>query len=256
MKPKPRHLGPEYGSQWQDRGMAAAYHHRPPYPALVFDVLKRVAQPGPVLEIGAGTGDATIELAWRFERVDAVEPSAAMLAVAQRRMGRNIRWIHASFEEAELQPLYGLVVAAESLQWTDWQVSLPKIEELLTPGGVLALLSREEAPPPWQAELAGLLRRYSTNQDYAPYELVEELVQRKLFRALETFSSLREKRLLPLDAYIESFHSRNGFSRQRMTPEDARSFDAALRELLQPHLKEGLVPLTTWAQLTWGRPMP
>ena len=115
MEPKPGHLGAQYGAQWQDRAMAVAYQHRQPYPPLIFKILKREAQPGPVLEIGAGTGDATLELAWQFDRVDAVEPSAEMLRIAARRTGRNIRWIHASFEEADLEGPYGLAVAAESI---------------------------------------------------------------------------------------------------------------------------------------------
>jgi trans-aconitate methyltransferase len=256
MKPMPKHLGPAYGSQWQDRSMAAAYHHRPPYPALVFDVLKRLAKPGPVLEIGAGTGDATMELAWRFPRVDAVEPSAEMLRMAQRRTGLNIHWIHAGFEDAELSPPYGLAVAAESLHWTNWEVSLPKIDEALTPGAFLALLDRSFAVPPWRAELGEVLGRFSTNQDYEPYDLVEELRSRRLFRVKGAMSTLREKRPMSVDDYIESFHSRNGLSRERMPQDDADAFDDAVRELVGPHLRDGCVPLQCYTQLTWGLTMP
>ncbi|MCA8914860.1 MAG: class I SAM-dependent methyltransferase [Planctomycetes bacterium] len=256
MKPKPRHLGPEYGSQWQDRSMAAAYQHRPPYPALVFEVLKRIAKPGPVLEIGAGSGDATLELAWRFDRIDAIEPSAAMLAMAARRTGRNIRWIQSSFEDAELSPPYGLAVAAESLHWTNWSVSLPKIADALAPGAVLALIERITVETPWTAELANALERYSTNKLYEPYDLVEELRARRLFRVTGGTSTLRERRAVTIEDYIEGLHSRNGLSRDRMPAADADAFDAAIRATVQPHLKDELVPLATYAQLTWGIPMP
>ncbi|MCA8912787.1 MAG: class I SAM-dependent methyltransferase [Planctomycetes bacterium] len=252
----PKHLGPAYGSQWQDRSMAAAYHHRSAYPTLVFDVLKRLAKPGPVLEIGAGTGDATLELAWRFERVDAVEPSGEMLRVAQRRTGRNIRWIHASFEEAQLSRPYGLAVAAESLHWTDWETSLPKIDDAVVPGAYLALLDRSYATPPWSRELGQALYRYSTNQDFEPYDLVEELRERRLYRVIGAMSSLPVQVLMPVEDYIESFHSRNGLSRERMPEEHAAAFDQAVRGMVQPHLRDGFVPLKAYTQLTWGRPMP
>lgn len=236
--------------------MAAAYQHRQPYPALVFAKLKELAQPGPVLEIGAGTGDATLELAWRFDRVDAVEPSAEMLRVAARRTGRNIRWIQSTFEEAELEPPYGLAVAAESIHWTDWQTTFPRIAEVLAPDALLALLYRVETPPPWASGLGALIGQYSTNREFAQIDIVEELRERRLFRVKGSLSTLREARLQPVDDYIESFHSRNGLSRTRMASDDATAFDNGVRELVKPHLKDGLVPLTGFAQLTWGVPMP
>lgn len=236
--------------------MANAYQHRQPYPPLIFKILKREARPGPVLEIGAGTGDATLELAWQFDRVDAVEPSAEMLRIAARRTGRNIRWIHATFEDAELEGPYGLAVAAEAIHWTDWEVAFPKIADALDPRGVLALLERETAPTPWDSELKPLLRQYSTNKHFAPYDLIEELRARKLYRVIGAVSTLRERRLQEVDDYIESFHSRNGFSRERMSKDAAAAFDDAVRAILQPHLKDGLVPLTTFTRAWWGYPMP
>ncbi len=49
--PKPRHLEAEYGAQFKDRSVAAAYMNRPPYPAEVFDVLESlvVGEPRVVL---------------------------------------------------------------------------------------------------------------------------------------------------------------------------------------------------------------
>ena len=256
MEPKPAHLGPEFASQWQDRAMAVAYQHRPPYPALVFEVLKGLAKPGPVLEIGAGTGDVTLELAWRFDRVDAVEPSAEMLRVAARRTGRNIHWIHATFEQAQLSPPYGLAVAAESLHWTDWEICLPKIAAALEPGAVLSILERETADPPWQQALSQAVSQFSTNPNWRPCDVVAELRSRKLYRSIGSLSTLREKRLQTVEDYIESFHSRNGLSRGRMSVDSAAAFDAAVREMVQPHLKGGLVPLATFVRMDWGYPAP
>ncbi len=45
MVPKPDHLGPDYAAQFQDRSVVAAYHHRPPYPAAVFDRLLDLLPP-------------------------------------------------------------------------------------------------------------------------------------------------------------------------------------------------------------------
>src|ERR1700742_1269450 len=64
--------------------------HRPTYPAeLVDDLVALAGLDGsrPVLEVGAGTGKATVLFASRGIPVIAVEPSAEMAAVAARNAG-------------------------------------------------------------------------------------------------------------------------------------------------------------------------
>ena len=39
---------------------------------------------------------------------------------------------------------------------------------------------------------------------------------------------------MSVDRYVEMFHARNGFSRQRMDAQSAAEFDAAVRELVAP----------------------
>jgi hypothetical protein len=51
-------------------------------------------------------------------------------------------------------------------------------------------------------------------------------------------------------------HSRNGFSRERMTPDAAHAFDAAARELLVAHGVGEMVELRVGATVTWGYPAP
>ena len=61
---------------------------RPGYLPQVFDDLIRLSglpEGGDILEIGPGTGQATVPLAERGYRVTGVEPDAAMAAKAQRR---------------------------------------------------------------------------------------------------------------------------------------------------------------------------
>src|SRR5579859_4306534 len=98
-QPKPRHLGPAYAAQFADAAVAAAYPTRPPYPAEVFEVLEGLlaGETRAVLDVGCGTGDLARPLAARVERVDAVDVSAAMLAVARQLPGGTrpgLRWLH------------------------------------------------------------------------------------------------------------------------------------------------------------------
>jgi hypothetical protein len=73
------------------------------------------------------------------------------------------------------------VVAAEAFHWLDWHAVLPRIAESVVPGGHLILIERTLGEPlPWEPDLRGLIREYSTNQDYVPYDTVTELEARGL----------------------------------------------------------------------------
>src|SRR5262245_11507173 len=80
LQQKPAGLAPEYAAQFQDRSVADAYHHRPPYPDEVFAILTGLitCEPRAVLDAGCGTGDIARRLAPLVARVDAVDFSPAM----------------------------------------------------------------------------------------------------------------------------------------------------------------------------------
>src|SRR5690348_3598407 len=117
MLPKPDHLTNEFGVQFQDQSIADVYDKRPPYPAETLDILLRliVDQPAHVLELGCGTGDIARRLAPRVTQLDAVDPSAAMLAVGKTLSGgehTHLRWIQQTAEEFTAASPYALVIAA------------------------------------------------------------------------------------------------------------------------------------------------
>jgi SAM-dependent methyltransferase len=256
---KPTHLGPEYGAQFSDESIVAAYRFRPPYPAAVFEILERLLGAGSrvVLDAGCGSGDLALGLLGIAERVDAVDPSAAMLAAGRARPGGDdpsLRWIAGTMEDAPLDGPYALITTGESLHWMDWPVVMRRFRELLAPGSWLAIVNRIEQRTPWAAELQQLINQYSTNRDYQPYDLVRELTQRGLLHVvaseLTEFSSFTQS----IDDYIESIHSRNGFSRDRMTTEAAAAFDRAVRTLLQPFTNEDTVTLRVGGSVVSGLP--
>ena len=260
MMHKPSHLLAQYGEQFDDPSVAAAYGRRPPYPDEVFALLEGLLPPGEraVLELGCGSGDLTLGLASRVDRIDAVDPAAAMLHLARARAGAehaHIRWVASSAEAFEYSGPYGLVVAAESLHWMDWNVVLAKAQAALAPGSWLAIITaRSFGPHAWEDALLGLIREYSTNQAYRPYDLVDELTRRDLFREAGRQITGPIEFSQPVIDYIESFHSRNGFSRDRMTPARAAAFDAALEAVVTPFCPDGVVRAQLTATLVWGRP--
>lgn len=259
--PKPAHLAPRYAQQFEDREVAARYHTRPPYPAEVFHVLSALLpeQQRAVLELGCGTGELTLGLCPFVDHIDAIDPSAAMLEVARARPGANdprIAW-HESRAESFASPRrYALITAADSLHWMDWAELFPKLRAALTPDGVLALVAgRALDPPPWDRALRQLIGRHSTNRDYVAYDLLDELCARGLFQILGRRLTQPLHFAQTLDDYVDSFHTRNGFSRARMTERAALEFDGAVRRLVLEHQPSGTVEGTTTARIVWGRPL-
>ncbi|HVB64598.1 MAG TPA: class I SAM-dependent methyltransferase [Nitrolancea sp.] len=257
---KPRHLGPQYGAQFGDASVVAAYRFRPPYPEQVLDMLAglMVGGSGKILDAGCGSGDLALPLLQIAERIDAVDPSAAMLATGRARLGGDdprVRWIAGRMEDVPLDPPYALVTTGESLHWMDWPVVIRRFRELLVPGGHLAIVNRVEQRNPWAGELQRLIDRYSTNRDYQRYDLIQELEQRGLFRTIGEQRTELVHFSQSVGDYVESIHSRNGFSRDRMTPDSAAEFDRAAGELLERYATNGAVTLQISGSIVWGEPI-
>ncbi len=259
MLPKPPHLGRKYAEQFQDASVVAAYPLRPPYPDGLFPLLAGLvdAECGDVLDVGCGTGEIARRLAPLVAHVDAVDFAQAMIETGQKRPDGalpNLRWICGAVEEVSLFPPYGLVTAAASLHWMDWQVVLPRFRQVLTSNGTLAIIEEEVALTPNPEAFWSLVRRCSTNQEYQPYNLVEELERRGLFRRQGEQFTETIVFSQAIEDYIEACHARNGFSRNRMTPEDAKTFDTEARQALLKAFPEGDVRQSVRVRVTWGAP--
>jgi SAM-dependent methyltransferase len=261
VEPKPAHLAPHYAQQFEDREVARCYHTRPPYPAEVFQILSGLLpeQDRAVLELGCGTGELTLGLCPFVDHIDALDPSRAMLEVARARpraRDPRIGWFESRAESFVFPRRYALIVAADSLHWMDWAELFPKLRAALAPHGVLAIVAgRELDRPAWHSELRELVGRHSTNRDYVAHDLIHELSARGLFHGVGRRSTEPVRFAQTLDDYVESFHTRNGFLRARMTERSALEFDAAVRRLVLEHQPSGTVEGTTTARVVWGYPL-
>src|SRR5439155_27011914 len=113
----------------------------------------------------------------KVDGIDAVDASAAMIERGRHLPGggdARLNWILAPAETAPLRPPYGLVVAASSLHWMDWDVVLPRIKSTVAPGAFLAIFDDNSMPPLWHAQLDAIIPRYSTNREFEPYWLLDE----------------------------------------------------------------------------------
>jgi SAM-dependent methyltransferase len=258
MQPKPEFLGPDAASAFRDASVADAYEYRPPYPEETFEVLAGLIADSPraVLDAGCGTGYVARRLVSRVDRIDALDISTAMIARGKCLPGGDhpgLTWIAGSAEEAPLRPPYALITAGDSLHWMDWDTVMPRFAEVLTPHGYLAILGVEQLPAPWDEDLWPIRRRYSTIPNFQYYDHVQGLEERGLFTRVGEHRTGKVPFTQPLDDYVESFHGRAAFSRERMTGEDAAALDEAVRSLVRRHSGE-MVELELVAEIVWGRP--
>ena len=89
---------------------------------------------------------------------------------------------------------------------------------------------------------------------YASHDLVHELTSRGRFTESGRTTTRPVAFAQSVSDYVTSFHSRNGFSRDRMTIDAAASFDDDVRALLAPHCPDDVVRGLVVATIVWGRP--
>ena len=120
-------------------GVAEDYaRFRPDYPGALFDWLAEVApQPGIAWDCACGSGQATVPLAARFERVAATDASLTQLRGAPR-----LENAFFSVATAELTPLSAssvdLVAVGQALHWFDLNDFFAEARRVLVPGGIVA----------------------------------------------------------------------------------------------------------------------
>jgi len=137
---------------------------RPGYPAAIFDELAALGELSAgrrVLEIGAGTGLATVPLAERGYRIVALELGEELASIARWRLSghADVEVVVGAFEEWPLpgEP-FDAVVAATAFHWIDPDVRVPKAARALRPGGTLAIIETRRIPDADERILAALRR--------------------------------------------------------------------------------------------------
>lgn len=258
MEPQSARIQAEHFTAFQDPSVIASYRYRPQFPPEVFTVLASLITETPrrVLDLGCGTGFVARELLPFVDAVDAVDVSRGMMEEGKQLPGGDdprLRWILGRAEDTALDPPYALITAGDSLHWMDWAVLLPRLRAMLTANGHLAIFDNGQEPPPWQADLLPIIRRYSTIRDYTPCNVVDELVRIGRFTVEGAHTTAPIPFIQSVAEYIASFHGRSSFSHDRMAPEDAAAFDAAVRALVAAHT-DGSVTLSLTTTITWGQP--
>jgi SAM-dependent methyltransferase len=143
--------------------LAPAYAScRPHYPEELFTYLAALAPNRELAwDCAAGSGQAAIPLARRFNRVIATDISAAMLDQASRHPGVEYRVAPAE-SSGLADATADLVTVAQALHWLNTPTFYAEAKRVLVPGGVLAVWSygtQQVADP----DLDRVLRRFYTD---------------------------------------------------------------------------------------------
>jgi SAM-dependent methyltransferase len=113
----------------------------------MFEDLAAVVPAGArVLEIGCGTGQATVALAERGYRIVAIELGAEMATVARRNLAQfdSVEVVTVAFEDWPLpDESFDVVFSATAFHWLDPAVRVSKSAAALRTGGLLATVRTE-----------------------------------------------------------------------------------------------------------------
>ena len=140
---------------------------RPGYPNKVFETIESklgLSRQPLVVDLGAGTGRASLAMAALGWQVTAVEPGGPMLEQLSGRAsdeGLLVSTIQASAESTGLDPAsVDLVTAAQAFHWFAKEAALAEIARILRAGGGLAVFwnIRDATRSPFLADYAELLR--------------------------------------------------------------------------------------------------
>lgn len=124
------------------------YHSvRPGYPALLFEDIKNhcgIDDDSHLLEIGAGSGIATVELAKLGCHIIAIEPGAHLAAIAREQIGnfRNAEVFEGTFEVFAFQSVgkFNTILAFTAFHWLGKRDKYQQVFDLLNDSGILVLI--------------------------------------------------------------------------------------------------------------------
>lgn len=245
---------------------------RPEYPKKLFsDIFDYIGTDNVknALEIGAGTGKATVSFLDAGYNVTAVEIGTNMADFLRGRFNsyNKFKVIVAAFEDALLEDgNYDLIYAAASFHWIDAKIGCPKAFHLLNNGGTFALFRYNSIPPDGDVlyeEIQEVYKKYyhkpykkpvrKTHEDFKePIEILNGYgfkdlnkygftdISVKLYDAAKTFNA---------DVYIDLLDT---LADHRGLPEDDKvALYAGIKEAILRH--GGLYKVDYIFQLYMGR---
>jgi SAM-dependent methyltransferase len=224
---------------------------RPGYPDELFTTIaERLSLPKQprVVDVGAGTGRASLAMAALGWRVTAVEPGKSMLDLLHSRAtddGLIIATRQASAEATGLDPASAdLVTAAQSFHWFETGRALMEIARITRPSGGVALFwnVRDAKRSPFLADYAELLRRSTDSTEDPGVGRYESGGREETYHAIATSRAFEAPELVELHQEVMMTPGEftgmvftASYVRVGLTPERQERLRGELRALLEQH---------------------
>jgi SAM-dependent methyltransferase len=186
-----------------------------------------------VLEIGCGTGQATLPLVRRGCRVVCVEMGAKLACIARRRLlpFAGVEIVNARFEDWETSGVFDIVCAVTSWHWLDPQLRYAKAAKALRYSRVLAFTTGAHVFPPgfdpFFTEIQACYAQIGEGLDWPPPPPQQVPDARAEIERSGYFEDVRVSRLL----WSEEFTA-NEYVRLMSTASDHLLMKPTKRELL------------------------
>jgi SAM-dependent methyltransferase len=217
---------------------------RPNYPAALFDALSadlgRPLDGIDALDLGAGTGIASRQLAERGARVTALELSGPMLAqlVAE---SPGVQAVQGSVHALPFRDdTADLITCAQAWHWINPEIGVPEVRRVLRPGGIFAAWwNYTHRDSTWEAEQEERIARAVPN--WAEYQTStnshKDFDTEGGFGLVVTRHEFNWERDIPVERHLQNLNSKSYIA----ALPDPAAFLAVERELLLDVFPSGVV---------------
>ncbi|MEO0972316.1 MAG: class I SAM-dependent methyltransferase [Pseudomonadota bacterium] len=207
---------------WDYTRLADAYVYRPAYAQAAIDELMATVgldAGAPVIDLGAGTGHLTVELAARGLDVLSLEPNDRMRAHGVQRTAStpNVRWVDALMEDTGLaSDAFALTSYGSCFGVADAQATLRESSRLLRDGGWFACMwNHRQLDDPLQQEIETYIRGEIADYRYGSRREDQSAV----IQASGLFGDVRQAQApvlhtVPALAWMEAWKSHATLQRQ------------------------------------------
>lgn len=200
---------------------------RPGYPEEIFQLLMEESHLNTdslLLEIGAGTGKATVGFINKVAGIDCIEIESAMADILKdKTKGFNVNVSVEGFESwtKEREEQYDLIYSAQAFHWIDQDIKYKKCYELLSDQGKLGLfwyVSIFESDEMYD-EIRSVFSKYNTGFTSAKMDMLHGSFnrERKQLEDTEYFTNVREQSVIgktleqDAEAFIERFNTTSAY---------------------------------------------
>ncbi|HUJ37486.1 MAG TPA: class I SAM-dependent methyltransferase [Hyphomicrobium sp.] len=207
-----------------------------------------------VLDVGCGPGSLTIPLAHFSGTTIGIDPDGAMIAAGRQMAevaGVAVEWLVGSSIDLsdELAPL-DLVTIARAFHWMDREATLSRLDQLVRPGGAVALVNTELHPlgtHTWHAAFEELRKSHGRFDDFyrwrksAAWEEHLSVLMRSVFCDVIRIS-VYEAREASLDEIVARALSFSANSPSSLGEDGRAAYEAAVRQTMMALEPSGRFP--------------